>query len=151
MYMCSVVSDSVTAWAVAWQTPLSMEFSKQEYWSGWPFPVPGNLPNPGIEPTYPALAGRFLTTVLNLPYYTCRYLEWEWNTGIQRKRVWLPQSTKDKVNFSRTRSIKSIWPRKYTIYKLAIVLAFPQKKEKKFNVSKLPEWLRINQSFSKAV
>ena len=80
----------------------------------------------------------FFTTVPNLPYYMCRCLEWEWNTAIQR-RVWLPQSTKDKVNFSRTRSIKSIWPRKYTIYKLAIVLAFPQKKKKKFNLSKLPK------------
>ena len=45
--------------------PLSMEFSRQEYWSGLPFPSPGDLPNPGIEPmTFisPALAGRFVTT-----------------------------------------------------------------------------------------
>ena len=64
-----------------------------------------------------------------------------------KERVWLPQSTKDKVNFSRTRSIKSIWPRKYTFYKLAIVLAFPQKKKKKFNLSKLPkERMTLNKS-----
>ena len=37
------------------QAPLSMEFSKQEYWSGLPFPSPGDLPNPGIEPGSPAL------------------------------------------------------------------------------------------------
>ena len=39
-----------------------MEFSKQEYWSGLPFPSPGDLPDPGIEPRSPALAGRFFTT-----------------------------------------------------------------------------------------
>ena len=47
------------------QAPLSMEFSKQEYWSGLPFPSPGDLPNPGIKPASPAspaLAGRFSTT-----------------------------------------------------------------------------------------
>ena len=39
----------------AQQAPLSMEFSRQEYWSGLPFPSPGDLPDPGIEPTSPAL------------------------------------------------------------------------------------------------
>ena len=39
-----------TPWCVACQAPPSMGFSRQEYWSGWPFPPPGNLPNPGIEP-----------------------------------------------------------------------------------------------------
>ena len=50
---------------VARQAPLSMGFSRQEYWSGLPFPSPGDLPDPGIEPVSlasPALAGRFLTT-----------------------------------------------------------------------------------------
>ena len=45
----------VTLWTVAGQAPLSMGFSKQEYWSGLPFPSPEDLPNPGIEPTSPAL------------------------------------------------------------------------------------------------
>ena len=44
-----------TPWTVAYQAPLSMEFSRQEYWSGWPFPSPGDLPDPGIEPGSPAL------------------------------------------------------------------------------------------------
>ena len=48
----SVVSNSVTPWTVAHQTPLSMGFSRQEYWSGLPFPSPGNLPDSGIGP-YP--------------------------------------------------------------------------------------------------
>ena len=57
-----VISDSfVTPQTVARQVPLSMGFSRQEYWSGVPFPSPGNLPDPGIEPTPPALAGRFFT------------------------------------------------------------------------------------------
>ena len=55
MVSCSVVSDSATLWTVAHQAPLSMEFSRQEYWSGLPFPSPGDLPNPGIEPMSPAL------------------------------------------------------------------------------------------------
>ena len=52
----SVVSNSATLWTVACQAPLSMEFSRQEYWSGLPFPSPGYLPNPGIEPMSPALS-----------------------------------------------------------------------------------------------
>ena len=45
----------VTPWTIAYQAPWSMEFSRQEYWSGLPFPSPGDLPNPGIEPGVPAL------------------------------------------------------------------------------------------------
>ena len=55
----------ITPWTVAHQAPLSMGFSRQEYWSGWPFPTPGDLPNTGIKPASlmpPALAGRFFTT-----------------------------------------------------------------------------------------
>ena len=44
-----------TPWNVAYQAPPSMEFSRQEYWSGLPFPSPGDLPDPGIEPGFPAL------------------------------------------------------------------------------------------------
>ena len=52
----------VNPWTIARQLPLSMEFSRQEYWSGLPFPTPGDLPDPRIKPTSPALAGRFFTT-----------------------------------------------------------------------------------------
>ena len=44
-----------TTWTVAYKAPLSIEFSRHEYWSGWPFPSPGDLPDPGIEPRSPAL------------------------------------------------------------------------------------------------
>ena len=65
-YLCSassVVSDCVTPWTTAQQAPLSMGFSRQEYWSGWPCPPPGGSSQPrGIKTlslTSPALAGRF--------------------------------------------------------------------------------------------
>ena len=51
-----------TPWAVAHQATVSMEFSRQEYRSGLPFPPPGDLPNLGTESVSPALAGRFFTT-----------------------------------------------------------------------------------------
>ena len=56
------MSNSATPCTVASQASLSMEFSRQEYWSGLPCPSPGDLPNPGIEPWPLALAGRFFTT-----------------------------------------------------------------------------------------
>ena len=55
----------MTPWTVARQVPLSMEFSRQEYWSELPFPPPGNLPNSGIKPVFLAslaLAGEFFST-----------------------------------------------------------------------------------------
>ena len=59
-------SDSfATPWTVACQASLSMGFPRQEYWSGLPFPSPGDPPNPGIEPAFsasPALSGGFFTT-----------------------------------------------------------------------------------------
>ena len=51
-----------TPWTVAHQAPPSMGFSRQEYWSGLPFPSPGNLPNPGIEPRSLALQADALTS-----------------------------------------------------------------------------------------
>ena len=52
----------VTPWTVAHQAPPSMGFSRQEYWSGLPFPSPGDLPDPGIEPGSPALQADALTS-----------------------------------------------------------------------------------------
>ena len=61
LFSCSVMSNSVTPWTVACQAPLSMGFPRQEYWSGLPFSPPGDLPDPGIKPASPALAGGFFT------------------------------------------------------------------------------------------
>ena len=55
------VRQFVTPWTAALQAPSSMGFPRQEYWSGLPFPSPGDPPNPGIKPSSPALAGRFST------------------------------------------------------------------------------------------
>ena len=62
--MLSRVQLFATPWTVVRQAPLPMEFPRQEYWSGLPFPSPGNLCDLGIEPTSPTLADKFFTTVL---------------------------------------------------------------------------------------
>ena len=65
--MCGCVLSHVQLFAAPWmvanQAPLSMEFSRQEHWSGLPFPSPGDLPDPGIKLSSLALAGRRFTTV----------------------------------------------------------------------------------------
>ena len=61
---CSVMSDSCSPIDCSPPAPLSMGSSRQEYWSGLPFPSPGNLPNPGIEPGSPALQAYCLPTEL---------------------------------------------------------------------------------------
>ena len=55
MKLLSRVRLLATPWTVAYQVSLSMGFSRQEYWSGLPFPSPGDLPDPGIEPRSPAM------------------------------------------------------------------------------------------------
>ena len=90
--MCvhSVVSNSAIPWTVAHQAPLSMGFPRQEYWSGLPFPTPEDLPDPGIKPVCPALAGRFFTTALagkppNYPYcvnYICTTILYVLNISV---------------------------------------------------------------------
>ena len=60
----SVLSNSfVTPRSIEYQTPLSMEFSRQEYWSRQPFPSPGDLSNPGTEPQSPALQADSIPSV----------------------------------------------------------------------------------------
>ena len=79
LFSHSVMSNSFAApWTAAHQAPLSMRFARQEYWSGLPFPSPGDLPCPGIEPASPALAGRLFTTKPPRkprgPVIMCKYL-----------------------------------------------------------------------------
>ena len=62
MKLLSRVRLFATPWTVAHQAPPSMGFSRQEYWSGLPFPSPGDLPDPGIEPRSPALQADALTS-----------------------------------------------------------------------------------------
>ena len=58
----SVMSDSLQPWHCSLQAASAMAFPRREYWSGLPCPLPGDLPDPGIEPASPALAGGFFTT-----------------------------------------------------------------------------------------
>ena len=58
----SCVRLLATPWTVAYQAPLSMGFSREEYWSGLPFPSPVDLPDPGIEPGSPSLQADVLTS-----------------------------------------------------------------------------------------
>ena len=65
--MLGHVRHSVAPWTIVHQAPLSMGFNRQKYWSGFPFPSPGDLPMPGIEhmsPASPILAGGFFNTDL---------------------------------------------------------------------------------------
>ena len=62
MKLLSRVRLFVIPWTVAYQAPPSMGFSRQDYWSGLPFPSPGDLPDPGIEPSSPALQADALTS-----------------------------------------------------------------------------------------
>ena len=55
-------ANSVTSWIIARQAPLSMGFSRQKYWSGLPFPSPGDLPDAGVEPRSPTLQADALTS-----------------------------------------------------------------------------------------
>ena len=75
----SVVSDSLwPPWTVAHQAPLSMGLSIQEYWSGFPFPSPGDLPNPGFDPGSPALQTDSLLSEPSGKFHT-------WETGNPRR------------------------------------------------------------------
>ena len=84
MCVCSVtsaMSDSVTPGAIAHQAPLSLRFSRQEYWSELPCPPPGDLPDPGIEPGFPVLQADSLPSeppgnIFHILCTTCVYMEY---------------------------------------------------------------------------
>ena len=80
----------MTPWTIVHQAPLSMGFSRQEYWSGLPFASQGNLPDPGIEPGFPALAGRVFTT--ELPGKPICFLA---KAKLKKTGLWVPVFTGD--------------------------------------------------------
>ena len=67
----SVMSHTVIPWTVVHQAPLSMEFSRQEYQSRSPFPIPGDLPDPGIEPTSPVSPALQENSSMAKPKFIC--------------------------------------------------------------------------------
>ena len=109
---CSVMSDSLQPHGlyVARQAPLSMGFSRQESWSGLPFPSPGALPKPGIEPSSPVLASFSFASFWSLPSWglweLCRWvtasaiplrfrLGWIWRARTE-KQLRKPESLTEK-------------------------------------------------------
>ena len=89
-YVCviSCVQLFATRWPIAHQTPLSMGFSRQEYWGRLPFPSSRDLPGPGIEPTSPVLAGGFFTTrPPGKPKIVSVSLFYKWGNWTQRGGV----------------------------------------------------------------
>ena len=101
------MSDYAIPWAVAHQSPLSMGFSRQEYWSGLPCPPPGDLPQPGTEPTSlvsPALGGRFFTTsatwetlILKIPRTKSDFLYDVGRSAEQWERAGAPNTQQEVV------------------------------------------------------
>ena len=82
-----------TPWAVAYKAPLSMEFSGQESWSGLPFPSPGDLPDPGVQPRSPALQAGALPSE---PSPAIAPSAWRINTGCCHDRLRLPHRHQHK-------------------------------------------------------
>ena len=114
LYACmlsySVMSNSLTtAWTIASQAPLSMGFSRQEYWIGLPFPPPGDLPDPGIEPRSP---GRQI-----LYYLSHQGSPWRQKSEVKVKsfsHVWLlatPWTVACKAPLSMGFSRQEYWSR----------------------------------------
>ena len=89
----------VTPWIVACQAPLSVGFFRQEYWSRLPFPSPGNLSNPGIEPASPVLQVLYTTSwvIREAPYrfqFSCSVMSDSlWPHGLQHTRLSCPSPT----------------------------------------------------------
>ena len=83
----------VTSWTVAYQVPPSMGFSRQEYWSGLPFPSPGDLPDPGTEPGSPALRVDALPSesqhIKKQRYYFANKGPSSQSSGFSSSHVWM--------------------------------------------------------------
>ena len=98
-----------TPWTVAYHTPPSIEFSRQQYWSGLSFPSPRDLPDPGIEPGSPTLQADTLPseppgkpkipTVVNSRICRCCQAYWStWSTNLRSRPICLATSTYAAVN-----------------------------------------------------
>ena len=108
--VASVVSDSAILRTIARQAPLSMGFSRQEYWSGLPCPPPGDLPNAGIKPMSPALADGFFTTSATWEV-TWIWLNVKWRDGNLKfgKQYLAPQSDSECPIFVKKWILRWRW------------------------------------------
>ena len=133
---CSVLSHFshvqlfATPWTIALQAPLSMGFSRQEYWRGLPCPPPGDLPNPGMEPASlmsPALAGRFSTTSAMWEALTC-YLKSSFYSSTSLNTIFssvkLCMRTFSEEKWYKTLKISDILSPRQTDYQLLLILQY---------------------------
>ena len=100
-----------TLWTVAFQVPLSVEFSRQEFWSGLPCPPPGDLPNPGIKPTSvmsPALAGGYFTIGASLVARLVKNPPATWETWV-RSLGWEDPLEKGNATHSKILAWRIPW------------------------------------------
>ena len=108
---CNCVRLFVTLWTVARQALLSKGFSRQEYWSGLPFPPPGDLSDPGIKPTFPELPGRFFTEPPGKPHICiysyvngipCREYSWkDYRDSLWGRGFWVAGDPAGRETFHR--------------------------------------------------
>ena len=111
MRVCLIVSNSSTLWIVSHQAPLSMGFSRQEFWSGLPCPSPGDLPNPGVElasPVSNALkVGSLFTEPLEKPIYRNHHLLMSLIRNQKLKNIYLVTSNEHSPLLSQSVAFKS--------------------------------------------
>ena len=105
----------MTPWTLAYQVPSSMGFSRQEYWSGLPFPSPGDLPNPGIKPRSPALQADALPSLgtlvkINFQFFVVKLLETQ--NSLNLKNCIVDKCGSSVLNVHRTISF-SFWAHSY--------------------------------------
>ena len=105
----------MTPWTLAYQVPLSMGFSRQEYWSGLPFPSPGDLPNPGIEPGSPASQADALPSLgtlvkIDFQFFVVKLLETQ--NSLNLKNCIVDKCGSSVLNVHRTISF-SFWAHSY--------------------------------------
>ena len=143
----SCVQLSATPWTVTHQAPLFMEFSRQEYWNELPCPHPGDLPDPGFEPTSPALTGGFSTIMPYLVAQSCLTLcdpmayippgssvgclallqgssqprDWTQVSHIHLSHLPLPPLKHTKENVNKWRNRESSWFGRLSIVKMSFL------------------------------
>ena len=116
MGACSVVSNSLQPWTVAYRAPLSIGFPRQENWNGLPFPFPEDLPNPGIEPMYPVtpvLAGRFFTTEPPGKPWSSMSLDKLWNITYVRESKEINSNSAYFLNLHKMCNKFTFWPKQH--------------------------------------
>ena len=115
MKLLSRVRFFATPWTVAYQAPPSMEFSRQEYWSGLPFPSPGDLPDPGMKEMPKTKQNKTKKQkppkpTKHLSFYTNPHLFYRRQQGLYNPNCLFQESLTRKYNAKTTSKSLGIWP-----------------------------------------